>query len=51
MGQVKNDIEFSRSTEKLFKDIEKGLNKVSQKLVAKKKHEAAIFLYRTNKVM
>lgn len=37
MGKVKNDIEFSPPTEKLFLEIEKGLNKVSQKLIAEEK--------------
>lgn len=37
MGKVKNEIEFSPSTQKLFMEIEKGLKKVSQKLIAEEK--------------
>ncbi len=37
MGKVKNEIEFSPSTQKLFMEIEIGLKKVSQKLIAEEK--------------
>ncbi len=37
MGKVKNDIEFSQEAQKEFKYIEKGLGKVSQKLIAEEK--------------
>ncbi len=37
MGKIKNEIEFSPSTRILFMEIEKGLKKVSQKLIAEEK--------------
>jgi hypothetical protein len=37
MGKVKNDIEFSLAAEKEFKELEEGLRKVSQKLIAEEK--------------
>jgi len=37
MGKIKNKIGFSLSAQKEFMDIEKGLRKVSQKLIAEEK--------------
>jgi hypothetical protein len=37
MGKVKNDMEFSLTAHKEFKEIEKGLKKVSQKLICEEK--------------
>ncbi len=37
MGKIKNEIEFSSSAEKLFVQIEKGLKKVSEKLITEEK--------------
>lgn len=37
MKKVKNDIEFSLAAQKEFKAIEKGLKKVSQRLIAEEK--------------
>jgi len=37
MGKVKNDLEFSLAAQKESNAIEKGLRKVSQKLIAEEK--------------
>jgi hypothetical protein len=37
MGKVKNDMEFSLAAKKESEAIEKGLKKVSQKLIAEEK--------------
>ncbi len=37
MGKVKNDIEFSLAAQKELAEIEKGLGKVSQKIIAEEK--------------
>jgi hypothetical protein len=37
MGKIKNDIDFSETAQKEFKELEEGLKKVSQKLIAEEK--------------
>jgi len=37
MGKIKNNLEFSLSAQKEFREIEKGLKKVSQRLIAEEK--------------
>lgn len=37
MGKIKDDIRFSSAAQKEFNAIEKGLKKVSQKLIAEEK--------------
>lgn len=37
MGKIKNEIEFSPCAQREFEKIEKGLKKVSQRLIAEEK--------------